>query len=136
MRRGIFRLREPPMALSQPIRVPAPIIYNVSCHNLAELCERAGDKAAAESFYLRAYDRLLAAAQSPSTPIRMRVFCVQHLKHALAVLAQHLRIEQANEDRIGALAGNVHKAAYSVFWVTSHAERAEMNCDHCPVIPS
>lgn len=123
-------------ALARQVPFPAPVIYNVSCHNLAELHEKAGEREQAGAFYRKSYDRLLLAAQSPSTPLGMRVSCVQHLKHALAVLVQHMRSAQVGEHIIGDVTDRAHNTAYSVFRIAQHARQADADCPHCPITAS
>lgn len=123
-------------ALVQSCRFPAPVIYNVSCHNLAELAERAGNSREAEDFYRKAYERLFAAARSPSTPLQMRIACVQHLKQALAVLVQHLQIHGDDQDQIDATVRGAFHLACDVFRIARHAEQADNNCPHCPIVSS
>lgn len=123
-------------ALTRQVPFPAPAIYNVSCHNLAELHEKAGKQDEAGLFYRKAYDRLLLAAQSPSTPLGIRVSCVQHLKHALAVLVQHLRSTRNSDHLIGDVTDRAHNTAYSVFRIAQHARQAGTDCPHCPIIVS
>lgn len=123
-------------AIKQPGRLPVAVIYNVSCHNLAELDERNGDSAAAAAFYRKAYDRLLDTARSPATPLAIRITCIQHLKPALAALVQHLRMHGADEDAIDGVIHQVYEAAVGVFRVARHAEYAGDDCPHCPIVPS
>lgn len=123
-------------AMSRQVPYPAPVIYNVSCHNLAELCDKAGDRDQAGAFYSQAYDRLLLAAQSPSTPLGMRVSCVQHLKHALSVLVQHMRVAPNSDHLIGDVTDRAHNTAYSVFRIAQHARQADADCPHCSIIHS
>ncbi|WP_315838223.1 hypothetical protein [Bradyrhizobium prioriisuperbiae] len=116
--------------------VPVPVIYNISCHNLAEIVERSGDEGAAEDFLVRAYDKLLASAASPETPLPLRLDCVRHLKHALAQLVQHLRRRAAPDARIARYVDTAKTTAFAVFHAAKHAEIADLNCDHCAVRPS
>lgn len=113
--------------------VPVPVIFNISCHNLAELFEKSGDAAKAEAYYQMACDRLLETARCPTTLLDLRIVCAQHLKHALATLIQHLHKHGASNDRIGAIISKVHHAVYSVYQVAEHAAQANDNCAHCSV---
>ncbi|WP_439271764.1 DUF2753 family protein [Pseudochrobactrum sp. HB0163] len=113
--------------------VPLPIIFNISCHNLAELFEKSGDVAKAEVYYQMACDRLLEAARCPTTLLDLRIVCAQHLRHALATLIQHLHKHGASSDRIGAIISKVHHAVYTVYQVAEHAAQANDNCAHCSV---
>ena len=118
-------------ALSSMGSLPVPVIYNISCHNLAELFERSGSGKDAEAHYQKAYDRLLETAQSPTVPLGLRVSCVQHLKHALAVLVQHLRSSGGPEDRIGDVISRAHNTAYSIYRIAQHEMQADAECPHC-----
>ncbi|WP_265975435.1 hypothetical protein [Brucella intermedia] len=123
-------------ALVQSCRFPAPVIYNVSCHNLAELAERFGDSREAEAFYRKAYDRLFAAARSPATPLKMRIACVQHLKQALAALVQHLQSYGNDQDQVDVIVRNAFHLACDVFRIARHAEQADNDCPHRPIVSS
>ncbi|MCK9550335.1 hypothetical protein [Aquamicrobium sp.] len=116
--------------------VPVPVIFNISCHNLAELFERSGETAKAEACYQMAYDRLLETARCPSGPLELRIVCAQHLKHALAMLVQHLHRHGAADDRIGAIISKAHHAVYAVYQVAEHAAQADDSCAHCNVTRS
>lgn len=113
--------------------VAVPVIFNISCHNLAELFERSGDAAKAEACYQMACDRLLETARCPSGPLELRIVCAQHLKHALAMLVQHLHRHGADDERIGAIISKAHHAVYAVYQVAQHAAQADDNCAHCSV---
>lgn len=116
--------------------LPVPVIYNVSCHNLAELEARQGNPEAAEVYFRKAYDRLLATARSPASPLPLRMACVQHLKHALVLLAQHLQARQAPDEVMAEIVSKAHETAFSVFRIAKHAELADAQCPHCPITPS
>lgn len=113
--------------------LPVPVIYNISCHNLAELLERSGHLKEAEAYFRAAYDQLLQTAQSPAAPIGLRVSCVQHLKHALAVLVQHLRSNDGPDDLIGDVISHAHNTAYSIYRLAQHEMQADAECPHCPI---
>ena len=113
-----------------------PVIFNISCHNLAELFERSGDMSKAEACYQMACDRLLAAARSASEPLALRIGCAQHLRHALAMLVQHLHRHGAGDDRIGAIVSAAHHAVYCVYQLARHAEQAAGGCAHRSLILS
>ncbi|MDX3928948.1 MAG: hypothetical protein QHC90_24490 [Shinella sp.] len=123
-------------AMERPGRFPAPVIYNVSCQNLAELENRHGDRSKAEAFYRKACDQLHDAARSPATSLAMRVACVQHLKPALAALAQHLQVHGAGEDALEEVIHRTYETALAVFRVARHAEHAGDDCPYCPIVPS
>lgn len=116
--------------------VPVPVIYNISCHNLAEIAERCGDKAAAEGFLVRAYDKLLASAASPETPLALRLDCTRHLKHALTLIVQHLQRRGAPDAEVANYVDRAKTTAFAVFHAAKHAEVADLNCGHCAVRPS
>ena len=122
--------------LEKPCHYSAPVIYNVSCHNLAELENGEGNHLEAEGLYRRAYERLLEAARSSSSPMAMRVACVQHLKQALAALAHHLRSRGRDDGVIDRAVQEAYGTAFAVFRAARHAEQAGGDCPHCPIIPS
>ena len=70
-----------------------PIVYNVSCHNLAQHLLEQGDEAGATSLFERAFDRLEQAAASELTPLPLRAGCARHLQIAAAPLVRQL-VEQ------------------------------------------
>ena len=123
-------------ASSSSVSVPVPVIYNISCHNLAEIVERSGDEIAAEDFLVRAYDKLLASAASPETPLPLRLDCVRHLKHALALLVQHLHRRAAPDATIADYVDDAKATAFAVLLAAKHAEIAGLNWDHYTVRPS
>lgn len=116
--------------------VPVPVIYNISCHNLAEIAERSGDGAAAEGFLVRAYDKLLSSAASPNTPLPLRLDCTRHLKQALALLIQHLHRRGVPDATIVNYVERAKSTAFAVFYAAKHADLARSNCDHCGVLSS
>lgn len=122
-------------ALDRSGALPAPVIYNISCHNLAELEERAGDAEAAEHHLRRAYERLVEAARSTACPLDLRVSCVQHLRHALAVLVRHLRRTGAPDQAVDALVSRAHATAFGVLRIAQHARIADARPD-CTGRPS
>lgn len=123
-------------ALRTAMSIPVPVIYNVSCHNLAEIARRAGHDDCAEALLMRAYDKLVTAAESPLTPLRLRLDCARHLKQALAILVQHLHRRNIPDERIAACVDRAKHAALTVFRTARHAELAKLDCEHCPLIPS
>lgn len=125
-------------AMTGPGFLPVPVIYNITCHNIATLEEGQGNHAAARAYYRRAYDKLMEGAASPTVLLAQRVACVQHLKHALAALVQHLQTtgEFANggsTDVINDLVSRAHQMAFNVYHVVRHAEIATANCSHCTI---
>jgi len=79
------------------IAAVAPIVYNVSCHNLAQQLLEQDDAAGAASLYERAFDRLERAAASEHAPHSLRASCARHLQIAAAPLVQHLVEREARE---------------------------------------
>lgn len=124
------------LASNNGTSVPIAVIYNISCHNLAEIAERSGDEAAAEGFLVRAYDKLLASAASPETALPLRLDCTRHLKHALALLVRHLHRRAAPDAEIASYVDQAKATAFAVFHAAKHAEIAHLNCDHRAVLPS
>lgn len=112
---------------------PAPIIYNVSCHNLAELARALGENAEAEAYCRRAYERLLAVARNPASPLELRISCVRNLRNALAELTVRLNERHAPPGELDRIVEPVRNAAFSVFRIARHAELARDNCPHCPL---
>ncbi|WP_266065046.1 hypothetical protein [Brucella intermedia] len=113
--------------------LPVPVIFNISCHNLAELENRNGKADAAESYFRKAFDHLLIAARSPSSPLSLRLACMQHLKHALAMLVQHLQATNAPNEAVDEIISLVRETAFAVFRVAQHAALADAECPHCPI---
>lgn len=75
--------------------VPAATIYVISCHNLAEAARRTGQPDAAERWALQAFERLAAAAESPATPLSLRLDCMRDLKFAFLNLVEGRREDVA-----------------------------------------
>jgi hypothetical protein len=124
------------LASQDDLSVPVPVIYNISCHNLAEIAHRSGDESAAEGFLVRAYDKLLTAAASPGTPLQLRLGCIQHLKHALTLLVRNLKHRGASDESIAEYVERAKTVAVAVFHASKHAELSRADCEHCSVIPS
>lgn len=120
-------------AIADNDAIPVPVIFNISCHNLAELFEKSEEMAKAESYYQMAYDRLLTAARCPSGMLEGRISCTQHLKHALAMFVQHLHRQGGCDERIGDIISRAHHVAYSVYQVAQHATQANDYCSHCSI---
>ncbi|MBX9909769.1 MAG: DUF2753 domain-containing protein [Beijerinckiaceae bacterium] len=76
-----------------PDRTPATTIYVISCQNLAEAVRRCEGRAAARGWLIRAFERLVAAGQSPATPFALRLDCMRDLKFAFLNL-----VEQCGDD--------------------------------------
>lgn len=124
------------LASQNDLSVPVPVIYNISCHNLAEIAQRSGDENATEDFLIRAYDKLLATAASPGTPLELRLDCIQHLKHALTHLVRGLRQRGASDERVAEYVQRAKTAAFAVFHAARHVELSRTDCEYCSVISS
>jgi hypothetical protein len=78
----------------------APVLYNVSCYNVAELARRQRDPHTEGIYIYRAFERLLRAAESRDTLYELRACAVRHLGVAVetlvAYLVQHDLSETAN----------------------------------------
>lgn len=101
--------------------IPLPVIYNISCHNLAELCEHQGMTEEAARFYKQAYDRLLSTANEPCAALQLRLSCMQHLKHTLSVLIHFLQRNGASNEHMGKLIQQAHHTAYRVYQIVQHS---------------
>lgn len=103
-----------------------PIIYNISCHNLAELALATADISDAEMHYRRAFEKLLEAARSPASPLCLRIACIQHLKHALTMLVQHLHVHNADGETVEAVICRAKDMALTVNRIAQAAARASL----------
>lgn len=113
--------------------LPVAVIFNISCHNIAELEERQENQTTAATFFKKAYARLSEAAGSPETPLPLRLDCAQHLKHALGVLIQHHRKVGTAAHDIDAVISEARGIALRVFHVARHAKIADASCTHCKI---
>ncbi len=116
--------------------LPVPVILNISCHNLAELEEKQGNRETSESYFRLAFDRLIETARSPASPLPLRLASAQHLKHALAVLVQHYRKVGKPDHEVSADISRAKETAFSVLHVARHAEIADASCAHCKIASS
>jgi hypothetical protein len=66
----------------------APMLYNISCANKAETVLQTGDSVSARRLLLQAFEKLLAIAGCPASPIALRINCIRHLGYSLAILNQ------------------------------------------------
>lgn len=104
-----------------PERIPVPVICTISCHNLAALAERFGDRQAAETHYRGAYDRLMKTAKSPMANLALRLACVKQFDNALSMLVTHLRDCVHDPGEIAALIDAAQSTAIDVLNVVRHA---------------
>ncbi|WP_152012359.1 MULTISPECIES: DUF2753 family protein [unclassified Bosea (in: a-proteobacteria)] len=75
--------------------VSVATIYVISCQNLAEAARLTGEPGAAERWSLQAFERLAAAAESPATPLSLRLDCMRDLKFAFLNLVEGRREDVA-----------------------------------------
>lgn len=85
----------------------APMAYNISCANVAEAMLRNGDRPGGRRFLLRAFDKLLTAAEAPSTPVALRVNCVRHLRYSFEILSRDFGEEMKHSDINGLVARGI-----------------------------
>lgn len=116
--------------------VPLPAIMNIACHNLAQLAARQGDEVECRRLLVLAFDRLLGAARIPTTPLALRIACIQHLKYTLAELAGHLAQQVTPEPPISHYIGQLREVAAAVRHAAAHMERAGDGscCGHCGLV--
>jgi hypothetical protein len=84
----------------------APMLYNISCANQAETVLQTGDSVSARRLLLQAFEKLLAVAGCPASPIALRINCVRHLGYSLTILARDFcdGTEQPETERLVARA--------------------------------
>jgi hypothetical protein len=68
----------------------APMAYNTSCQNVAELARRQRDIETEGIFLYRAYERLVSVAESAKLPVELRSACVEQLSAAAEALIGYL----------------------------------------------
>jgi hypothetical protein len=85
------------------LNVPAAVILNISCHNLAVLLERIGDVRAAGALYCRAFTQLSVVALSTEVPAGVRSECAKHLMRAALAFANYLQTIDGQERRTSAV---------------------------------
>lgn len=121
------------MRIPEDTAVPLPVILNIACHNLAQFAAQAGDEAECRRLLIHTFERLIDAAQCPATPIRLRIGCMQSLKHTLAELAEHLDCHAASEAPIEMYIARLRETAAIVRHAAAHVERARNPrcCGHC-----
>ncbi|WNJ92245.1 hypothetical protein [Bosea sp. 685] len=107
-----------------PSDVPAPTIFVVSCQNLAEATRRSEGDEAARAWLRRAFDRLVATAESPRMPLNLRIDCMRDLKIAFLSLAEHNRDEAAFAPEKQGLIERGRSAVLSVTQLVEHFARA------------
>lgn len=116
--------------------VPLPAIMNIACHNLAQLAAQHGDETECRRLLVLAFDRLISTARKPTTPLVLRIACIQHLKYTLAELASHLAQHVAPEPPISHYIGQLREVAAAVRHAAAHMERAGDGscCGHCGLV--
>ena len=70
-------------------RALAPMLYNISCHNLAQHLLDEGEEQVAIDLFERAFERLEAAILAP-LELDWRISCARHLQVSTAALAEVL----------------------------------------------
>jgi hypothetical protein len=123
-------------AAAGPVSVPVAVIYNVSCHNLADLMERSGDARGAEAFLQQAFEKLMLCARSPKAPLPLRLACARNLKPALAVFVAALARRQAPELQIAEVVERAKATALAVFHAAEHVELASKSDSNRPSFSS
>jgi hypothetical protein len=122
------------MALMGGSPLLAPMAFNISCANVAEISARVSGRQTAAGWLLRAFDRLAAVADSATTPVGLRVNCIRHLRYPLQLMARDFATELpqigsgdlfARADRV---AGEVQRIA---IWMISAAPAGSQG-DGCP----
>jgi hypothetical protein len=78
----------------------AAAIYVISCFNLSEVSRATEGSQAAETWLLRAFDRLVDAADSDGTPLPLRLDCMRDLKFAYLNLVELRRNDAAFQDEM------------------------------------
>lgn len=117
-------------SIEHPVPVPASVIFNVSCHNLAEFFRHVGDNDSCERMLLRAFNRLGETAKTPATRLKQRLVCVEDLKRALIALVAHLKSRQAPVSEIDSYIRRARAIAFAVFHANEHARRLDDSCPH------
>ncbi|UXN04067.1 DUF2753 domain-containing protein [Bartonella sp. HY406] len=112
-------------------RDTAPMLYNISCHNLAALEMWRNNRLEADYYYYKAYHQLLDIASAVDTFPNLRLACVQHLKFSLIALVDHLVKHQIDKDHIIQLKQDAAKVALNVYHMAEHMLKAKQDCPHC-----
>lgn len=120
-------------SIEHPVPVPASVIFNVSCHNLAEFFRHVGDSESCERMLLHAFNRLGETAKTPATRLKQRLACVEDLKRALIALVAHLKSRQADAGEIEGYIRRARAIALSVFHANEYAHRWDDNCTRGPL---
>jgi hypothetical protein len=68
----------------------APLLYWISCKDIAQLARRQGDDPTSGIFLFRAFERLARVAESERAPLELRSRCALHLNVVANALARHL----------------------------------------------
>ncbi|RWR27339.1 hypothetical protein D2T31_16945 [Sinirhodobacter populi] len=124
----LFETRNP-----KDTAVPLPAIMNIACHNLAQLAAQDGNEPECRRLLILAFDRLINAARQPSTPIELRIACVQHLKYTLSELAGHLAQQFEPEPSVEHYTDRLREAVAAVSHAAAHVGQADdpRRCGHC-----
>lgn len=112
-------------------RVTAPMLYNISCHNLAALEMWRNHRSEADYYYYKAYHQLLDIASNIDTLPNLRLACVQHLKFSLIALIEHLVTHQFDKEHIIQLKQDAARVALNVYQMAEHMLKAKQDCSHC-----
>lgn len=91
----------------------APALFTIACHNLAEVARREERFDEASELVSRAFERLLAVANSTRAPLELRASCVRNLKPALAEISGDLSARRLT-DRILPAADRARRAFEAV----------------------
>jgi tetratricopeptide (TPR) repeat protein len=100
----------------------APMLYNISSHNLAELSLQQGDSEAAMAAFERAFERVLEAAAADESPLGLRVSCARHLQIATAALTRFL-FERGDRERAEEAARRANEVSSAVVELARQSAR-------------
>jgi hypothetical protein len=68
----------------------APLLYWISCNDIAQLARRQGDDQTSGIFLFRAFERLVRVAEAERSPLELRSRCALHLNVVTSALAGYL----------------------------------------------
>ena len=85
---ALFKAAEEPVS-SATISL-APLAYNTSCQNVAELARRQKDTETEGIYLYRAYERIVSVAESVKLPAELRSACVEPMSAAAKALIGYL----------------------------------------------
>jgi tetratricopeptide (TPR) repeat protein len=92
----------------------APVLFNISCHNLAQLVLELGDAEGSLRLLERAFERLvLTAGEDIAAPFALRTSCARHLQVAAAALAEAL-LERGARERAEECVRRANAAIFAV----------------------